>query len=96
LSRKKFQKSVDSIQRQIEIHYGKIDNEENKPVPDMNLIKYWQKEISGLKKSWLFWVCGDKSTLYLGVTRLSAIPKDANRIPLYSFSRKPRRAEEFS
>jgi hypothetical protein len=42
---------VDSIQRQIEIHYGKIDNEENKPVPDMNLIKYWQKEISGLKKS---------------------------------------------
>lgn len=51
MSKKKFQKSVDSIQRQIEIHYGKIDNEQSKSMPDMNLIQYWQKEISGLKKS---------------------------------------------
>ena len=51
MSKKKFQKSVDSIRWQIEIHYGKIDNEEHKSVSDINLIKYWQKEISGLKKS---------------------------------------------
>ncbi len=51
MSKKKFRKSVESIQRQIEIHYEKIANEQQKPVPDENLITYWQKEIAGLQKS---------------------------------------------
>jgi peptidoglycan hydrolase CwlO-like protein len=51
LPKKKFQKSVNSIQRQIEIHYQKIEDEKNKPGPDQNLIYYWEKEIAGLKKS---------------------------------------------
>jgi hypothetical protein len=51
LSKKHFRKSVESIGRQIEIHYEKIANEQQKSVPDENLIIYWQKEILGLKKS---------------------------------------------
>ncbi|WP_448570329.1 hypothetical protein [Trichothermofontia sp.] len=51
MSKKQFRKSVDSIRRQIEIHYEKIANEQQKPIPDENLIHYWQKEIAGLQKS---------------------------------------------
>ncbi|NJL48164.1 MAG: hypothetical protein HC929_12630 [Leptolyngbyaceae cyanobacterium SM2_5_2] len=51
MSKRKFRKSVESIQRQIEIHYGKIASEKQKVVPDENLIHYWQKEIVGLKKA---------------------------------------------
>jgi ubiquinone biosynthesis protein UbiJ len=51
LSKKKFRKSVDSIRRQIEIHYEKIANEQRTLVPDENLIIHWQKEILGLQKS---------------------------------------------
>ena len=51
MSKKKFRKSVESIGRQIEIHYEKIANEQQKLVPDENLILYWQKEITGLQKS---------------------------------------------
>ena len=51
MSKKKFQKSVDSIQRQVDIHYQKIEDEKAKPGPDQNLIYYWEKEIAGLKKS---------------------------------------------
>jgi len=50
LSKKKFQKSVESIRRQIEIHYEKIASEQQKSIPDENLILYWQKEIIGLQK----------------------------------------------
>jgi len=51
LSKKKFRKSVESIQRQIEIHHEKIASEQRKSIPDENLINYWQKEIIGLTKS---------------------------------------------
>jgi peptidoglycan hydrolase CwlO-like protein len=51
LSKKKFLKSVESIRRQIEIHQQKILGEQEKIVPDCNLIGHWQKEILGLKKS---------------------------------------------
>jgi hypothetical protein len=51
LSKKKFRKSVDSIRRQIEIHYEKISGEQQKSLPDDNLIGYWKKEIAGLQKS---------------------------------------------
>jgi len=51
LSKKKFRKSVESIQRQIEIHHQKIVYERQKLVPDENLINYWGKEILGLSKS---------------------------------------------
>jgi peptidoglycan hydrolase CwlO-like protein len=51
LSKKKFQKSVDSIRQQIELHYEKIAQEQQTLVPDKNLIFYWQREIAGLQKS---------------------------------------------
>jgi hypothetical protein len=51
LSKKKFRKSVESIRRQIEIHYEKVSTEQKKSAPDANLIRYWHKEISGLQKS---------------------------------------------
>ncbi|MBW4483656.1 MAG: hypothetical protein KME14_14035 [Tildeniella torsiva UHER 1998/13D] len=51
MSKKKFQKSVNSIQRQIEIHHQKVADEQRKTIPDEGLIVYWQKEIAGLQKS---------------------------------------------
>jgi hypothetical protein len=51
LSKKKFLKSVESIQRQIEIHHQKILSEQDKLVPDVNLVNHWHKEILGLQKS---------------------------------------------
>jgi hypothetical protein len=51
LSKKKFQKSVDSIRLQILKHQQKIVTEQQKPIPDENLIEYWRKEILGLEKS---------------------------------------------
>jgi peptidoglycan hydrolase CwlO-like protein len=51
LPKKQFRKSVVSLQIQIEKHYQKIANEQSKEMPDLNLITYWEKEISGLKKS---------------------------------------------
>jgi peptidoglycan hydrolase CwlO-like protein len=51
LSKRKFRKSVESIQRQIEIHHQKIIDQQQQPVPDENLIRYWEKEIAGLEKS---------------------------------------------
>jgi hypothetical protein len=51
LSKKKFLKSLESIRRQIEIHHQKILNEQDKLVPDTNLINHWYKEIVGLNKS---------------------------------------------
>jgi uncharacterized coiled-coil DUF342 family protein len=51
LSKKKFQKSVDSIRRQIDLHHEKIAREQQKPISDENLIIYWQREIAGLQKS---------------------------------------------
>ncbi|NJP08519.1 MAG: hypothetical protein HC866_02795 [Leptolyngbyaceae cyanobacterium RU_5_1] len=51
MSKKKFRKSIESIERQIEIHNQKVADEEQKPVPDENLINYWRKEIAGLEKS---------------------------------------------
>lgn len=51
MSKKQFRKSVVSLQIQIEKHYQKIANEQSKEMPDLNLITYWEKEISGLKKS---------------------------------------------
>ena len=51
MSKKKFRKSVDSIQQQIVIHHQKIADEQHKEVPDEKLIDYWFKEIKGLEKS---------------------------------------------
>jgi peptidoglycan hydrolase CwlO-like protein len=51
MSKKKFRKSVESIQKQIDIHYEKIAHEKQKLSPDENLINYWDREISGLRKS---------------------------------------------
>lgn len=49
--KKSFLKSVNSIRYQIEKHYEKIANEQNKENPDIGLINYWQREIKGLKIS---------------------------------------------
>ncbi|MCL1474138.1 hypothetical protein [Argonema antarcticum] len=51
MSKKKFRKSVDSIRQQIIKHHQKIATEQEKPIPDENLIEYWRKEIAGLEKS---------------------------------------------
>ena len=51
MSKKKFRKSVESIRQQIIKHHQKIANEQQKPIPDENLIHYWRKEIAGLEKS---------------------------------------------
>jgi hypothetical protein len=51
VSKKAFRKSVNSIRYQIEIHYEKIADEQNKEMQDENLINYWRREISGLEKS---------------------------------------------
>jgi len=51
LSKKSFRKSVNSIRQQILKHQQKVAKEREKEVPDENLIRYWQKEISGLEKS---------------------------------------------
>ena len=51
MSKKKFRKSVESIRHQIKKHYQKIAQEQQKEIPDENLIHYWRKELAGLKKS---------------------------------------------
>lgn len=51
MSKQIFRKSVESIRQQIIKHFQKIANEQQKPVPDQNLIEYWKKEIAGLEKS---------------------------------------------
>ncbi|MGK7874354.1 MAG: hypothetical protein AB4426_13890 [Xenococcaceae cyanobacterium] len=40
MSKKKFQKSVNSIRTQIEQHYQKITDEQKKELPDEHLINY--------------------------------------------------------
>ncbi len=51
MSKKKFRKSVASLRYQIMLHHQKIANEQQKDIPDQNLINYWQREIKGLEKS---------------------------------------------
>jgi hypothetical protein len=51
LSKKQFRKSVESLRYQIARHYQKIADEQQKESPDLNLINYWRREISGLEKS---------------------------------------------
>lgn len=51
MPKRQFRKSVESLRYQIDQHYKKIDKETAKETPDLNLINYWHKEISGLKKS---------------------------------------------
>ena len=51
MSKKQFRKSVESLRYQIARHYQKIADEQQKESPDLNLINYWRREISGLEKS---------------------------------------------
>jgi hypothetical protein len=51
LPKKQFRKSVESLRYQIARHHQKIADEQQKESPDLNLINYWRREISGLEKS---------------------------------------------
>lgn len=46
MGKKKFLKQIKSFESLIRKHKDKIGDEETKPIPDRNLIKYWEKEIS--------------------------------------------------
>lgn len=45
MSKKRFIKQIKSFENLIRKHNEKIEKEKNKPIPDLNLIKYWEKEI---------------------------------------------------
>jgi hypothetical protein len=51
LSKKQFRKSVESLRYQIIRHHQKIADEQQKELPDENLIHYWRREIAELEKS---------------------------------------------
>ena len=45
MSRKRFLRQIKSFEQLIIEHKEKITTEKEKIVPDMNLIKYWEREI---------------------------------------------------
>lgn len=45
MSKKRYLKQIQSFQELIRKHNEKIENERGKPIPDLNLIKYWEKEV---------------------------------------------------
>lgn len=45
MSKKRFLKQIKSFEELIHKHKEKIENETFKPVPDLGLIKYWEREI---------------------------------------------------
>lgn len=45
MGRKGFLKQIKSLQEKIREHEAKINSEQQKMIPDLNRIKYWQKEI---------------------------------------------------
>ena len=45
MSKKRFLKQTKSFENLIRVHKEKIEKEKVKPVPDLSLIKYWQREV---------------------------------------------------
>lgn len=51
MGRKEFLKQIKSLQEKIREHEAKINSEQQKMIPDLNRIKYWQKEIDAFKNA---------------------------------------------
>ncbi|NCO68356.1 MAG: hypothetical protein COY75_08540 [Nitrospirae bacterium CG_4_10_14_0_8_um_filter_41_23] len=51
MGRKEFLKQIKSLQERIKEHEIKINLEQQKTIPDVNRIKYWQKEIDAFKNA---------------------------------------------
>lgn len=51
MGRKEFLKQIKSLQDKIREHETKINSEQHKMIPDLNRIKYWQKEIDAFKNA---------------------------------------------
>jgi peptidoglycan hydrolase CwlO-like protein len=51
MGRKEFLKQIKSLQEKIKEHEIKINLEQQKTIPDVNRIKYWQKEIDAFKNA---------------------------------------------
>jgi len=51
MGRKEFLKQKKSLQERIKEHEIKINLEQQKTIPDVNRIKYWQKEIDAFKNA---------------------------------------------
>jgi hypothetical protein len=49
MSKKKFLKQIKSFEKLIIEHQNKIEMEKSKTVPDLGMIKYWEREIEGYK-----------------------------------------------
>lgn len=49
MGKKKFFKQIKSFERLITEHQNKIEMEKNKAVPDLGMIKYWEREIESYK-----------------------------------------------
>jgi hypothetical protein len=49
MSKKRFLKQIRGLERVIAEHQNKIETEKMKAVPDLGMIKYWEKEIEGYK-----------------------------------------------
>jgi peptidoglycan hydrolase CwlO-like protein len=49
VSQRSLKKRIQSLEHQIKIHEQKIREEKHNPIPDVGLIKHWQKEIETFK-----------------------------------------------
>jgi len=45
VGKKRFLKQIKSFEDLIRVHKEKIEKEKAKPVPDLGLIKYWEREV---------------------------------------------------
>lgn len=48
MGKKRFIKQIKSFEELIYKHKEKIEKEKVKPVPDVNLIRYWEKKLKSL------------------------------------------------
>jgi len=51
VGKKEFLKQIKSLQERITEHELKIKSEQQKPIHDLNMIKYWQREIEAFKNA---------------------------------------------
>lgn len=49
MGKKRFLKQIKSMEICIEEHLNKVAIEKNKAIPDLGMIKYWEKEIEGYR-----------------------------------------------
>ncbi|MEK6842810.1 MAG: hypothetical protein AABX84_03255 [Nanoarchaeota archaeon] len=51
MNKKTIRKAIASYEKIIRIHKEKINREEMKELPNLNLIEYWKKEIQSLENN---------------------------------------------